>query len=299
MPICKYYAKGNCKKGEDCSFTHVDNKVMDVRICKSYAKGHCKYGNKCRFAHVDADDDGDDDEDYHGNNICKFYANGYCKHGDNCRFDHVDNGDDGDDEYADDDSDDDDDEDYDNDDGDDDDDDEDGGYEDDESDDSSIFTDTENEDSDRWIIYRALRPGEAHEIINKEGILRGSPPHRYNNTHIKQHVNGVPDNLRKKNPWISGTYCREVVREAQETNYKNNSGAHGVAKIYLDNLDEVCNPIFDISTTEKAQDVFNENPAKNPSKAANFAASRSEVCVKYSIDRNSVKLLRTSKWQFL
>ena len=43
--ICKHYVQGNCKKGTDCDFTHVDN------ICRYHFFGTCKHGDTCNRSH--------------------------------------------------------------------------------------------------------------------------------------------------------------------------------------------------------------------------------------------------------
>eukprot|EP01061_Rhynchopus_euleeides_P017212 TRINITY_DN28668_c1_g1_i1.p1 TRINITY_DN28668_c1_g1~~TRINITY_DN28668_c1_g1_i1.p1 ORF type:complete len:254 (+),score=39.64 TRINITY_DN28668_c1_g1_i1:55-762(+) len=227
MPICRFHARGHCRKGSNCNYTHVDNVVVgtSTRVCKFYAQGHCRNGDRCSFVHVDHEVEDDDEE---------------------------------------------------------------------EEEEEEVFTDTEDDESDRWIVYRALRPGEADDIKQGSGILRGSPPGVYNRTALAQHLQGVPPNLRKKNPWVSGTYCRDVATKAQGEQYKHNSGAHGVAKIYLNDLDPDC--IHDVSTRANVNAEFSGK--KKPPSGTNFAIASKEVCMWGSIPHGAVRLLRSTAYQF-
>ena len=65
---CMYFAKGECKKGDKCTFIHDENdddehaaepkpknkeKTVD---CMYFAKGECKKGDKCTFIHDENDE---------------------------------------------------------------------------------------------------------------------------------------------------------------------------------------------------------------------------------------------------
>ncbi|GMH43698.1 hypothetical protein BSKO_11620 [Bryopsis sp. KO-2023] len=52
--LCKYYASGCCKYGNECRFTH-DFGATQSMVCKFYLQGGCSYGDKCRYDHVKPD----------------------------------------------------------------------------------------------------------------------------------------------------------------------------------------------------------------------------------------------------
>ncbi|KAL8495984.1 hypothetical protein ACS0TY_019922 [Phlomoides rotata] len=49
--LCKFFAHGQCLKGEHCEFAH-DWKAPSNNVCSFYQKGVCVYGSRCRYEHV-------------------------------------------------------------------------------------------------------------------------------------------------------------------------------------------------------------------------------------------------------
>lgn len=56
---CKHFARGNCTKGDDCTFIHELPAVpapcppaaFRTKQCTFFAQGNCKNGNNCNFIH--------------------------------------------------------------------------------------------------------------------------------------------------------------------------------------------------------------------------------------------------------
>ena len=45
-----YFKKGKCKKGGECQYLHLNDKLKG--ICFLFSKeGDCKFGSKCKFSH--------------------------------------------------------------------------------------------------------------------------------------------------------------------------------------------------------------------------------------------------------
>lgn len=44
--VCKHYVKGNCNKGDNCDFEHIDN------ICQHHFFNKCKFGDSCKQLHT-------------------------------------------------------------------------------------------------------------------------------------------------------------------------------------------------------------------------------------------------------
>eukprot|EP00927_Polykrikos_kofoidii_P053728 TRINITY_DN4828_c0_g3_i1.p1 TRINITY_DN4828_c0_g3~~TRINITY_DN4828_c0_g3_i1.p1 ORF type:complete len:1132 (-),score=141.05 TRINITY_DN4828_c0_g3_i1:52-3366(-) len=118
--LCAYYARGDCKKGDDCEFIHApdeqdgDGAGASVakhtgRVCNFFAWGTCRRGESCPFVHSDDQNDGglakECDDGYEGSDsnsvlerpnrfkrmkaaVCSFFARGECKKGDQCSFSH-------------------------------------------------------------------------------------------------------------------------------------------------------------------------------------------------------------------
>jgi len=56
--LCKFYAKGQCTRGEACTFAHNDTDVLPQpdffksQLCADFARGSgCRHGDSCRYAH--------------------------------------------------------------------------------------------------------------------------------------------------------------------------------------------------------------------------------------------------------
>ena len=43
--FCQFFARGNCKKGDQCAFSHLSP-------CRLYALGSCRHGDACKYPHV-------------------------------------------------------------------------------------------------------------------------------------------------------------------------------------------------------------------------------------------------------
>lgn len=59
--LCELHLKGECTKGENCTFAH-DYKelrstpdMFKTALCTNFLKGNCKVGRFCRFAHGEAE----------------------------------------------------------------------------------------------------------------------------------------------------------------------------------------------------------------------------------------------------
>jgi hypothetical protein len=49
-PVCKFFAKGMCKRGNSCFFSHTDHAKSE--LCKFFLTLEgCRYGEECRFSH--------------------------------------------------------------------------------------------------------------------------------------------------------------------------------------------------------------------------------------------------------
>jgi len=49
-PICIFFTKGKCKKGNNCDFIH-DVTHYKKSVCKYFEKGSCRKGDDCTFLH--------------------------------------------------------------------------------------------------------------------------------------------------------------------------------------------------------------------------------------------------------
>ncbi|XP_013418609.1 uncharacterized protein LOC106179496 isoform X2 [Lingula anatina] len=51
--FCKYFARGSCKFGNDCYFSH---DITDKKPCKNYLRdGSCSFGDNCWYRHIGAE----------------------------------------------------------------------------------------------------------------------------------------------------------------------------------------------------------------------------------------------------
>ena len=77
-PICRYFMQGNCRFGDDCTFSHDIGNQSDLEAKKSipcyfFQQGNCRYGDYCHFSHDEVDNEkeswiGADDTDH--SNLC-------------------------------------------------------------------------------------------------------------------------------------------------------------------------------------------------------------------------------------
>lgn len=75
--LCKFYMKGRCAQGNQCSFSHDAVPATKSEICKYHVNKCCLKGDECPFSH--------DLSAF----PCKFYhTKGYCLEKDMCRFSH-------------------------------------------------------------------------------------------------------------------------------------------------------------------------------------------------------------------
>ncbi|XP_044741716.1 putative uncharacterized protein DDB_G0282133 [Chrysoperla carnea] len=49
--ICLFYMKGNCRKGQDCGFSHCAMPPIKLEPCKFFFRGSCAKGNGCLYMH--------------------------------------------------------------------------------------------------------------------------------------------------------------------------------------------------------------------------------------------------------
>lgn len=49
--LCKFFARGDCQKGDHCKFAH-DWNAPAKNICTFYQKGTCSYGSRCKYDHI-------------------------------------------------------------------------------------------------------------------------------------------------------------------------------------------------------------------------------------------------------
>lgn len=108
---CREFAKGHCKFGDRCKYSHdIEGRksVPSHRTCKEFLKGNCKYGDKCKYSHEmsrsprgspEGDNDAEAEADDSRRRLtavdgrksptpCREFAKGFCKFGDSCRFSH-------------------------------------------------------------------------------------------------------------------------------------------------------------------------------------------------------------------
>ena len=43
--FCQFFARGNCKKGDQCAFSHLSP-------CRFFVLGSCRHGDACKYPHV-------------------------------------------------------------------------------------------------------------------------------------------------------------------------------------------------------------------------------------------------------
>ena len=71
---CHHFQFGNCRKGDDCDFSH--NMEPEKKICRFIRdKGVCTKGSSCTFKHV--------------LKPCKKYDKGFCEEGEDCKHTHI------------------------------------------------------------------------------------------------------------------------------------------------------------------------------------------------------------------
>lgn len=59
IQACRFFAKGECTKGDKCTFSHDldEDSLKAIDLCIHFAKGTCKKGDECTFNHdFDPDD---------------------------------------------------------------------------------------------------------------------------------------------------------------------------------------------------------------------------------------------------
>jgi len=53
VQVCRFFAKGECTKGDKCTFSHDfdEDSLKAIDLCIHFAKGTCKKGDECTFNH--------------------------------------------------------------------------------------------------------------------------------------------------------------------------------------------------------------------------------------------------------
>ena len=79
---CRFYnTQKGCANGDSCKFEHTDNfQNNKTRTCKFFAKGNCTKGEECSFSHEQPLPKSE--------TPCRFAQSGGCKKGDTCEFQH-------------------------------------------------------------------------------------------------------------------------------------------------------------------------------------------------------------------
>jgi len=49
---CRFYSRGSCTKGNDCTFLHEDVVKTEKNVCSYFLMNNCKYGKKCKDLHL-------------------------------------------------------------------------------------------------------------------------------------------------------------------------------------------------------------------------------------------------------
>ena len=98
VPACRFYAKGHCNRGDDCTFRH-DKETYAPEIlqsfkdsskppCRYYIKGSCNKGASCPFRHDDTFKSNGEEGSARRAAPCRFFSKGKCTKGDSCPFQH-------------------------------------------------------------------------------------------------------------------------------------------------------------------------------------------------------------------
>ncbi|RPA88119.1 hypothetical protein BJ508DRAFT_410007 [Ascobolus immersus RN42] len=81
-PVCEYYARGHCPKGDQCPNKHIQQSSYNNLVCKHWLRGLCKKSANCEFLH-----------EYNLRKMpeCNFFLrNNYCSNGEECLYLHID-----------------------------------------------------------------------------------------------------------------------------------------------------------------------------------------------------------------
>jgi len=98
VPACRFYAKGHCNRGDDCTFRHdketyapevvQSSKDSSKPLCRYYMKGGCNKGALCPFRHDDTFRTNGEEGPARRAAPCRFFSIGKCTKGDSCPFQH-------------------------------------------------------------------------------------------------------------------------------------------------------------------------------------------------------------------
>ena len=93
--LCPYFVKGNCLRGNMCSFAHGRSELRSLpnafknKICYEFQRGSC-HKNPCNFSH-NIDLQTKPRQPYVNlfkTKLCSWFMNGSCSNGPNCKYAH-------------------------------------------------------------------------------------------------------------------------------------------------------------------------------------------------------------------
>ena len=86
LKMCRYFIKGKCKKGDECTYSHCK---QNEKQCQYFQEGSCRFGKDCWFVHGEEECSYSREEKPIKKPVrCKNFEDGSCEFGDQCRFSH-------------------------------------------------------------------------------------------------------------------------------------------------------------------------------------------------------------------